>query len=417
MPKKGKTQESGDALGTSSKEFLKTLKTLEDSLHQAEDQDLLLDEQLASALDQLDATTGELANRHRVCDELRARTWDLEGKAVASQAPNLSPDGQQLATMLMSNAMHAYLEARRQESRRGSAIMDDRSADNDVNIMELAASTVNRSGYINNSSKLRHMQDTRSALERHNDLVNAIEDVLVEIGASLMETTPTRKLQDVGNDSGPTTALSLRGALATMENGKGLLKSRCVTIVYTSDMMASFRVGKSTKFHDLESDARKYFSIEKDTRFVLMDNLGVISTPSANVGEQFDRQYGRNNWGRSSGGLRRRQTLSRARGAGRVNYNSDESSGDITPDSASDSENDDRMGDTTNSDSAAIHSLGEVKLFVKLAGDSEHRFEDLQYFRPVIYHRATASNRGSQRSAFAPEGLFGRRGDIFYGDL
>ena len=103
---------AADALhGKDSKQFLKALKSLEDELRTADDQDVLLDEQLASVRDQLDTTSNELANRHHLCNELRAKSWDLEGEALASHRPRLTADGQQLAAMMMSIAMQRYNEA------------------------------------------------------------------------------------------------------------------------------------------------------------------------------------------------------------------------------------------------------------------------------------------------------------------
>ena len=49
----------------------------------------------------------------------------------------------------------------------------------------------------------------------------------------------------------------------------------------------------------------------------------------------------------------------------------------------------DADGDDGNTADVAESQLGSVKLFIKLSGTSDTRFDDLQRFRPTIYHRAT----------------------------
>ena len=49
-----------------------------------------------------------------------------------------------------------------------------------------------------------------------------------------------------------------------------------LNVVYTSDAMCQFKIGRQTTFGNLSNDVRKYFSIPYDIRFVLVDNLGKI---------------------------------------------------------------------------------------------------------------------------------------------
>ena len=77
-----------------------------------------------------------------------------------------------------------------------------------------------------------------------------------------------------------------------------------INVVYTSDLMCTFRIGHTTTFGELANDVRKYFSIPYEVRFVLVDNLGVMNTPRALVASRQQRATTTENDDDGHGGTR-----------------------------------------------------------------------------------------------------------------
>jgi len=110
--------------------------------------------------------------------------------------------------------------------------------------------------------------------------VLATERVLKELNIALTHTAPSSLLQDVGGSSNSTrTTTRHHGPRHGPPDDGG----HVINVVYTSDLMCTFRIGHTTTFGELANDVRKYFSIPYEVRFVLVDNLGVMNTPRALV--------------------------------------------------------------------------------------------------------------------------------------
>jgi hypothetical protein len=231
------------SIGPHDKAFLKLIKPIQDKLNAEEDQNKLLNEQLEAINESLDSMTNELNNRSKLTYEMYEKLWDLEESAQNTH----------------------YI------------INDD--ADNNK---------------MKRISNVRALKDDRPSIEQYNDLVNAIETVLSEVSHQLKESAPSSLLQDIestskngamegkGTSSSSSSSLSLSSSTTSMAPPSSS-DGTVLKVVYTSDLMCKFKITTTTTFGDLSIDVRKYFSIPHDLRFVLVDNLGVLSTPKSLV--------------------------------------------------------------------------------------------------------------------------------------
>jgi len=128
-------------------------------------------------------------------------------------------------------------------------------------------------------SNVRAVPDLRTPTAQHHDLVLATERVLKELNIALTHTAPSSLLQDVGGSNSTRTTTRHHGP----QHGPPDDGGHVINVVYTSDLMCTFRIGHTTTFGELANDVRKYFSIPYEVRFVLVDNLGVMNTPRALV--------------------------------------------------------------------------------------------------------------------------------------
>ena len=135
-------------------------------------------------------------------------------------------------------------------------------------------------------SNVRAVPDLRTPTTQHHDLVLATERVLKELNIALTHTAPSSLLQDVGGSSNSTRTTTRHHG---PQHGPPDDGGHVINVVYTSDLMCTFRIGHTTTFGELANDVRKYFSIPYEVRFVLVDNLGVMNTPRALVASRQQR--------------------------------------------------------------------------------------------------------------------------------
>ena len=185
-------------------------------------------------------------------------------------------------------------------------------------------------------SNVRAVPDLRTPTAQHRDLVLATERVLKELNIALTHTAPSSLLQDVGGSNSTRTTTRHHGPRHGPQHPPDD-GGHVINVVYTSDLMCTFRIGHTTTFGELANDVRKYFSIPYEVRFVLVDNLGVMNTPRALIASRQQR--------------------------------------DAT-------ENDDDHGGTREENGTVTHET----YFVKISKDTDERFDTLRQYRPEIYH-------------------------------